>query len=79
MAIVLIEQRLSPERRKYIMDSEADVADLPDAPPGSTAVVAGGNTYIVNASGAWVAHGRASASAAWSISDDGEGNVEIGG
>lgn len=54
--IQLIEQRLSPERRKYILDSEADVADLPAAPPGSTAVVAGGPTYIVNASGAWVLH-----------------------
>lgn len=79
MAFQLIEQRLSPERRKYIMDSEADVADLPAAPPGSTAVVAGGPTYIVNASGAWVEHGTSSASSTWSISDDGEGNVEIGG
>jgi hypothetical protein len=41
--------------KDFIIDTEADVAILPECDPGSTAVVAAtGNVYIVNASGKWV-------------------------
>lgn len=42
-------------RCSYVCDSEADVANLPKSCPGSTAIVAaaGGNVYMVNASGEW--------------------------
>lgn len=50
-------------RRKFILDSEADLADLPESCPGSMAVVAeGGKTFMVNASGAWVPFGTATVS-----------------
>lgn len=40
---------------KIVMDSEADFANLPEAAPGSYAVVADGSKrYMVNASGNWV-------------------------
>lgn len=41
--------------REFILDSEADVADLPAAFPGSTAIVADETAaiYMVNASGEW--------------------------
>lgn len=46
--------------KRFIMDSEADVAKLPACCPGSTAVSAeGGMVYMVNASGAWVKTGVA--------------------
>lgn len=48
-------------RKKFIIDSEEDVGNLPKCCTGSTAIVAeGGKTYIVNASGEWVAFGTAS-------------------
>lgn len=42
-------------RREFILDSEADVADLPAAYPGSIAMVVDGSSkvYMVNASGEW--------------------------
>ena len=40
---------------EYILDTEADVKNLPECCTGSTAfVVATGNLYMVNASGKWV-------------------------
>ena len=42
---------------KFVMDAEADFANLPKAAPGSYAVVADGSKqYMVNASGQWVEH-----------------------
>ena len=40
---------------QYILDSASDVADLPECPTGSVAVVADkdGAMYMVNASGEW--------------------------
>lgn len=39
---------------EYILDTEADVANLPKCVTGSVAlVVATGNVYMVNASGVW--------------------------
>lgn len=44
--------------KKFICDAASDVANLPEAAPMSTAIVAeNGNVYIVNASGAWVSFG----------------------
>lgn len=40
---------------KFILDAEADFSKLPEAAPGSYAVVADGSKkYMVNASGNWV-------------------------
>lgn len=47
-------------KRKFIMDSEADVANLPKCCTGSMAIsVDGGVIYMVNASGSWVRMGNA--------------------
>lgn len=44
--------------KRFVVDSEADIANLPQCDPGSTAVVAeGGKNYMVNASGVWVEGG----------------------
>ena len=44
-----------PYIKQLIMDTEADFASLPNAAPGSFAVVADGSKkYMVNASGNWV-------------------------
>lgn len=52
-------------RKKFVIDSEADVASLPKCCAGSVAIVAeGGKAYMVNASGVWVASGTASFSIA---------------
>lgn len=41
--------------KQLIMDSEADFSKLPEAAPGSYAVIADGSKkYMVNASGNWV-------------------------
>lgn len=41
--------------RKFLVDTESDVADLPTCCPGSSAIVAeGGKQYIVNTCGVWV-------------------------
>ena len=43
---------------EFILDTEADVPNLPDCCPGSSAlVVATGNVYMVNASCKWVLFG----------------------
>ena len=45
---------LSTTAKKYIVDSEADIANLPKCATGSFALVAnGGAVYVVNASGEW--------------------------
>lgn len=46
----------SNPRYDYIIDTDADAADLPETcAAGSTALsCASGNVFIVNASGAWV-------------------------
>ena len=47
-------------KKKFIMDTEADAADLPKCYTGSTAISAeGGVVYMVNASGKWVKTGVA--------------------
>lgn len=49
---------LGAEVKEIICDTKADLADLPDCTPGSTALVATeGTMYIVNASGEWVEFG----------------------
>ena len=64
MAYKLISRRwnstLVDVRNKFILDSEVDVAILPESATGSTAVVAqGGKAFMVNASGEWVDFGTA--------------------
>lgn len=42
----------------YIVDTDADIADLPEGCTGSSAlVVESGSVYMVNASGDWVLFG----------------------
>lgn len=59
MAIQMIDTQWVPYasayRREYIIDSAADLANLPECAPGSIAIVAdaGGAMYMVNASGEW--------------------------
>ena len=59
MAIAKTEKQYSPSAGdyiyQYILDSEADAANLPKAAPGSMAIVAkkDGPMYMVNASGEW--------------------------
>ena len=62
MAFKLIEKRYDPiqkaERMGFLCDTEDDIANLPSAAPGSTAmVVATGVIYMVNASGEWAKFG----------------------
>lgn len=62
MALKLIDERYCPyigeEVRKYICDTEEDIADLPTCCPQSTALVCStGDVYVVNASGEWVKFG----------------------
>lgn len=68
MAVKQIGQKFSPvvkaTKKRYIVDTESDVATLPTCCPGSTAVVAeGGKTYVVNASNRWVLLGEFGAGA----------------
>ena len=43
---------------EYLCDTDADFANLPAAPTGSTAVsIATGNIKVVNTSGEWVTFG----------------------
>ena len=44
-------------KREFIVDSDADFANLPKSCTGSTAISPSGNIRIVNASGEWVAFG----------------------
>ena len=58
MAIVRSEREweanINGYQCEYILDTEADVANLPKCVTGSVAlVVATGNVYMVNASGVW--------------------------
>jgi len=59
MAYKMIDRVYSSEADGYIatfvLDSESDVASLPQSTAGSTAIVAasGGGVYMVNASGEW--------------------------
>ena len=43
---------------KYIVDSDADFANLPKSAPASEALSPSGKIMIVNASGEWVAFGE---------------------
>ena len=45
-------------RREYIVDTDADFANLPKSDPSSTAVSPSGKVKIVNASGEWVDFGE---------------------
>ena len=69
MAIKCISNKWNPAlgavTKKFIMDSEADVADLPKCAPSSVAIAAeGGAVYAANTAGRWVKHGTASYSLA---------------
>ena len=62
MAIKMISSQWCGVRNAYkedfLMDTDADVVDLPQCCVGSGAVAVNtGNVYIVNASGEWVAFG----------------------
>ena len=62
MAIKLIKREycavVDCYRSEYIVDTDADFENLPEASTGSTALsVETGNVKIVNASGEWVAFG----------------------
>lgn len=52
-------------RKRFVIDSEADVSSLPKCSAGSVAIVAaGGKVFMVNASGQWVEAGQATFSMA---------------
>lgn len=59
MAIKLIKREWNPAlstcQQSFILDSAADVANLPKCCPGSTAIVVAkdGPVFMVNASGEW--------------------------
>lgn len=61
MAIKLINNEWNPlvgRKKEFLLDTEADVSDLPESAPGSAALIAAtGSVYIVNASGRWVEFG----------------------
>lgn len=61
MAIKLISleycECVDDYRREYIVDSDADFANLPKSCVGSTALSPSGAMRIVNASGEWVPFG----------------------
>ena len=59
---------LGTSKTKFIMDSEADAASLPECRPGSYALaVDGGIVYMVNASGVWKKMGTV----AFSLAEEG--------
>lgn len=63
MAVKMIDQNynavLDSYEREWLVDTEADVATLPECCAGSTAlVVETGVVYVVNASGEWVVLGN---------------------
>jgi hypothetical protein len=69
MAIKQTGQKWNPilvtTKRKFIIDNEQDVVDLPTCCPGSYALcVDGGIVYMVNASGEWKKMGAAALSVA---------------
>lgn len=59
MAFKLTDQKWCEEQncivKHYVVDSDADIAKLPECATGSTAMVADktGGIYMVNASGEW--------------------------
>lgn len=56
---------LDDYKQDFIVDTEADIATLPECCTGSKALVAQtGVNYIVNASGAWCACGSSGGAAA---------------
>lgn len=62
MAIKMVQKEwvccLNQYQCDYIVDTEADVANLPECSTGSSAlVVESGAVYMVNASGNWVVFG----------------------
>ena len=62
MAYKLVNKEWSPfldeYTHEYIVDTESDIATLPDCAVGSSAlVVASATVYMVNASGEWVVFG----------------------
>lgn len=61
MAIKLVNEKycafVDDYQCEYIVDSDADFANLPEAAPGSTALSPSGAIMVVNASGQWVAFG----------------------
>lgn len=62
MAIKMVNKEYCPcldsYKCEYIVDTEADIASLPECCTGSTAlVVESGTAYMVNASGLWVVLG----------------------
>lgn len=62
MAIKKVNREWNPYlgdyKRDFIVDTEADVANLPECSTGSSAlVIESGAVYIVNTSGNWVAFG----------------------
>lgn len=64
------------KKRKFLMDSDADVESLPQSDPGSIAITADGSaTYVVNASGVWTKTAKTSGGV--TITDDGDGHAVI--
>lgn len=62
MAYKMIDKRFVPqtneEMHDYIIDTDADVSNLPASPIGSNAVsLASGKVFVVNTQGEWVAFG----------------------
>lgn len=62
MAVKLINKEYSPYldeyKHDYIVDTESDIASLPECCVGSSAlVVESGAVYMVNASGIWAVFG----------------------
>ena len=62
MAIKMINREYCPclneYKQDYIVDTDADVKDLPKCCVGSSAlVVESGAVYMVNASGVWAVYG----------------------
>lgn len=75
MAIKQTGQRWNPvlgtTKKKFILDTEADVANLPKCCPGSHAlVVDGGIIYMVNASGEWTKMCTATATAGLAVAEE---------
>lgn len=61
MAIKLVEMKyrscMDDCVKKYIVDEDADLENLPKSAPSSTALSPSGKMKIVNASGEWVEFG----------------------
>lgn len=70
---------------RWLVDTDAEVKDLPKAPPGSSAISAeSGRTFYADTSGSWANSGSSSGSGGGgsskiTITHDGEGNVVMSG